>query len=173
MRSDDSQKDAAMIPSDHFVRYYNEVFKALEQRGRGHLAAYWASIGELQKRELAERFRDGGLQACCDYWARILKEENCVGRLDLTPDYFELRMERCPSLLKVLDNDATPCEHYCDHCMGWIRPVMEAAGLFAAMDVESRSEPHCVLRVFADRDKMREFERRAMLLPFPPQGSEG
>ena len=27
-----------VIPSDHFVRYYNEVFKALEQRGLDHLA---------------------------------------------------------------------------------------------------------------------------------------
>ena len=90
-----------MIPSDHFVRYYNEVFKALEQRGLDHLVRYWQGIGELQKQELAESFRKGGLQACHDYWARILKEENCVGHLTLTPDYFELRMDSCPSLSTV------------------------------------------------------------------------
>ena len=28
-----------MIPSDHFVRYYNEVFKALEDAGHEHLVA--------------------------------------------------------------------------------------------------------------------------------------
>jgi hypothetical protein len=152
-----------MIPSDHFVRYYNEVFKALEERGLDHLVRYWDALGELQKLELADRFREGGLQACYDYWARILKEENCVGRLTLTADYFEFRMDRCPSLSKVLDNDASPSPHYCDHCMGWVRPVMDAAGLFAVLDMESRTEPHCVLRVYADREKARSFEQQAKL----------
>lgn len=156
-----------MIPSDHFVRYYNEVFKALESRGPGELAKYWADIGELQKRELADSFRKGGLQACYDYWARILKEENCVGQLSLTPDYFELRMDRCPSLSKVLDNDASPCFHYCDHCMGWVRPVMEVSGLYAVLDMQSRTEPHCVFRVYADRAKGQEFERQAKLPSLP------
>ena len=149
-----------MIPSDHFVRYYNEVFKALEAQGHEHLENYWNSIGELQKRELAEQFRTGRLQACHDYWTRILKEENCQGRLSLTEDYFEFRMERCPSLSKVLDNDATACKYYCDHCMGWIRPVMDAAGLYAVMDMESRSEPHCVFRVFGDEQKAKQFEQQ-------------
>jgi len=156
-----------MIPSDHFVRYYNEVFKTLAQRGIEHLAAYWDDIGELQKKELAEKFRAGGLRACHDYWARILKEENCVGRLSLTEDYFEFRMDRCPSLSKVLDNDASASPNYCDHCMGWVRPVMQAAGLFAVLDTESRTEPHCVLRVYVDRDKADAFERQAKLPSLP------
>jgi hypothetical protein len=156
-----------VIPSDHFVRYYNEVFKALEERGLDHLVSYWQEIGELQKQELAESFRQGSLQACHDYWARILKEENCVGRLTLTEDYFEFCMERCPSLSKVLDNDATACKYYCDHCMGWVRPVMEAAGLYAVLDMESRCEAHCVLRVYTDPAKAAEFQRHAKLPSLP------
>jgi hypothetical protein len=156
-----------MIPSDHFVRYYNEVFKALESRGLEHLANYWSAIGELQKRELVDSFRQGGLKACHDYWARIVKEENCVARLTLTPDYFEFRMDRCPSLSKVLDNDAAACGHYCDHCMGWVRPVMEASGLYAVLDIESRTEPHCLLRVFTDPQKAEEFQRQAKLPSLP------
>lgn len=156
-----------MIPSDHFVRYYNEVFKSLEEKGLEHLVKYWDGVGELQKRELADTFRKGGLQACHDYWARILREENCVGQLTLTPDYFEFRMDRCPSLSKVLDNDAAACKFYCDHCMGWVRPVMEAAGLHAVQDMESRTEPHCVLRVYTDPEKAKEFERQAKLLALP------
>lgn len=152
-----------MIPSDHFVRYYNEVFKSMEELGHDHLLGYWRRLGELQKLELAELFRHGGLQACYDYWNRILKEENCVGRLSLTQDYFEFRMERCPSLSKVLDNDATPCAFYCDHCMGWVGPVMDEVGLYPVLDMESRSEPHCILRVYADRSKAIEFERSARL----------
>ena len=152
-----------MIPSDHFVRFYNEVFKALAERGHDHLEAYWRELGRLQTIELADNFRSGGLAACRDYWARIAQEENCLADLVLTEDYFEFRMRLCPSLSKALDNDATPCELYCDHCMGWVEPVMEAAGLHAAYDIESRSEPHCVLRVYKDRDQARVFEEQAQL----------
>lgn len=152
-----------MIPSDHFVRYYNEVFKSLEDLGRQHLVRYWDTLGELQKKELADSFRNGGIQACYDYWARILKEENCVGQLDLTPDYFELRMDCCPSLSKVLDNDAAACSVYCDHCMGWVGPVMQTAGLYAVIDMISRTEPKCVLRVYTDRNKAIEFKRQSRL----------
>jgi len=152
-----------MIPSDHFVRFYNEVFKALDRRGREHLVAYWRELGRLQTIELAERFRAGGLKAAADYWRRIMKEENCDATLTETEDYFEFRMHRCPSLSKVLDNDAEPFELYCDHCMGWVQPVMEASGLYAVMDMESRAEPHCVFRVYKDRAKAAAYERQAKL----------
>ncbi len=156
-----------MIPSDHFVRFYNEVFKAIETRGHAHLLAYWRELGRLQSRELTARFRAGGLQACYDYWKRILKEEDCKGRLTLTDDYFEFRMNRCPSLAKVLDNDAAPSPLYCDHCAGWVEPVMRAAGLFAVCDMESRDEPHCVLRVYRDKNLAQAYERQARLPSHP------
>jgi len=97
-----------VIPSDHFVRYYNEVFKALEERGREHLVRYWRALGDLQSAELAETFRAGGLPACRDYWARILKEENCRGEITLTEDHFELRMDLCPSLSKTMTPPPVP-----------------------------------------------------------------
>jgi hypothetical protein len=159
-----------MIPSDHFVRFYNEVFKALEARGHEHLLAYWRELGELQIRELADSFRASGLPACYDYWQRILEEEGCQGELTLTEDYFELRMDRCPSLSKVLDNEAAASELYCDHCMGWVEPVMEAAGLYAVMDMESRTEPHCVFRVFRDPALAQAYERQAQLVSHPYAG---
>ncbi len=156
-----------MIPSDHFVRFYNEVFKALERRGHACLVRYWRELGRLQSRELAERFRAGGLRACRDYWKRILKEEACQGRLTLTDDYFEFRMDRCPSLAKVLDNDAAPSRHYCEHCAGWVEPVMQKAGLYAVSDMESLTEPHCVLRVYRDPALARAYARQACLPAHP------
>ena len=142
-----------MIPSDHFVRYYNEVFKALEGLGRDHLERYWRELGKLQIEELGETFRKGGLKACYDYWSRIQREENCVAELNLTDDCFEFIMRRCPSLSKALDNDAGACDRYCDHCMAWIEPVMRYAGLHAVLDMKSRAEPHCVFRVYRDLAK--------------------
>jgi len=156
-----------MIPSDHFVRYYNEVFKALEEKGHEHLVAYWAELGRLQSQELSERFRQGGLQACYEYWSVIEREENCDAKLSLTEDYFQLSMQGCPSLAKVLDNDATPCELYCDHCMGWIEPALETAGLHAVMDMKSRSEPCCLFRIYTDKEKADAFAADAALLSRP------
>ena len=152
-----------MIPSDHFVRFYNEVFKALDARGIDALIAYWKELGRLQSVELSELFRKGGIAACAEYWNRIVHEENCKADTRLTEDYFELVMHECPSLSKVLDNDATPFRLYCDHCMGWVEPVMQAAGLHAVMDMESRSEPHCVLRVYKDKALADAYEAQAQL----------
>jgi hypothetical protein len=152
-----------MIPSDHFVRFYNEVFKALEERGREQLVAFWRELGRMQTLELADTFRAGGLAACHAYWSRIVKEENCEADLTLTGDYFEFRMRQCPSLSKAMDNDAAPHAHYCDHCMAWIQPVMEAAGLYVVYDMESRSEPHCVFRVYKDPVKAGAFGQHACL----------
>jgi len=156
-----------VIPSDHFVRYYNEVFKALEERGHEYLVRYWRALGDLQTAELAEAFRTGGLPACHEYWARILREENCRGEITLTEDYFELRMDECPSLAKVLDNDAAPSPLYCDHCMGWVEPVMAAAGLFPVQDMISRHEPRCVLRVYRDAELAARYERTVRLSSRP------
>ena len=53
------------------------------------------------------------------------------------------------------------------HCMGWIRPVMDAAGLYAVMDMESCTEPHCVFRVYVDPEKAKEYKRQAKLPSLP------
>ena len=158
-----------MIPSDHFVRYYNEVFKALEEKGPEHLIAYWRELGRLQCAELAQRFRDGGLKAAFDYWSQIKDEENCVAELELNEDYLDMRMERCPSLSKVLDNDAAACVRYCEHCMGWVEPVASAAGLYAVEDMVSTHEPRCHFRLYRDRAKAEAF-RETVQLPSDPYG---
>jgi hypothetical protein len=116
---------------------------------------------------LAAQFRAGGLKAVRAYYRRIIKEENCGATMRSTRDYVELRMTRCPSLSKVLDNDAAPFEFYCDHCMAWEEPVMKAAGLHAVLDMISRSEPRCTERIYADSRKAAAFAARAMLLSRP------
>ena len=37
-----------MIPSDHFVRFYNEVFKFLDKQGDGALEKYYLEISRHQ-----------------------------------------------------------------------------------------------------------------------------
>ena len=117
-----------MLPSDHFVRFYNEVFKFLETQGSGHLEKYWLEISRHQERHCLELFRTKGLQGMYDYWEHIRIEENCDMTLQVNDDCFYLKMNKCPSLSKVLDNDATASLRYCDHCPGWVGPMIRKSG---------------------------------------------
>ena len=113
-----------MLPSDHFVRMYNELFKMLEDRSHEDLQNYWLEVSRLQDTIVGEYIRRDGLQGMFDYWEHIRIEENCDADLTVNDEYFEFKMNVCPSLSKNLDNDAGPCELYCDHCSGWIIPIM-------------------------------------------------
>lgn len=136
-----------MIPSDHFVRFYNEVFKFLEKRGEESLKEYWLEISKHQETYCLELFKEKGLDGIVEYWARIRYEENCDLDIESFEDHVELRMNKCPSLSKVLDNDAKPFERYCDHCPGWIVPLINKAGLKIEYDIMDRKKPQCRARV--------------------------
>ena len=159
-----------MLPSDHFVRFYNELFKMLEDMGHEELKTYWMTISELQESIVGPYVERDGLKGMYDYWDRIRIEENCDAELSLTEDYFEFRMNRCPSLSKALDNDAGAFDLYCDHCAGWIYPLLEKYGFFPVTDMISRTEPRCLFRVYRDRGKAEEFAERATLpaVPYTP-----
>ncbi len=158
-----------MIPSDHFVKMYNELFKMLEDRGHEHLQKYWRHIGDSQDSLLSPYIKKDGLKGMYDYWEHIRIEENCDAELTLTDDYFEFKMNKCPSLSKVLDNDAGACPLYCDHCAGWILPVISSFGYIYVSDMISRTEPVCEMRVYkaGDKDKAEAY-RKTLKLPAEP-----
>lgn len=161
-----------MIPSDHFPRFYNEVFKFLETQGEAALKAYWLEISKNQERHTLELFQTKGLEGMREYWTHIREEENCDLDIDVNEDRLELRMNACPSLGKVLDNDAEPMSRYCDHCAGWIGPITDKTGYHLVYDVIDRTKPQCVMRIFKDREKARAAEKEAKLLmkwPTNPQ----
>lgn len=132
-----------MIPSDHFVRFYNEVFKYLETLPPEEMQAYYKSISEHQEQHTLQLFREKGLKGMYEYWDHIRFEENCELEMELREDCLIKRMKKCPSLTKVLDNDATPCKSYCFHCPGWVLPVLDKAGYVAHYDLISRDKPCC------------------------------
>ena len=130
-----------MIPSDHFVRFYNEVFKFLDEKGG--LRAYYDEISRHQELHCLDLFRRKGLQGVYEYYKKIRKEENCDLTMQFLPDRTVSYMKRCPSLSKVLDNDASPCLKYCDHCPGWSIPLSTQCGLYYVQNMISRTEPQC------------------------------
>jgi hypothetical protein len=156
-----------MLPSDHFVRMYNELFKMLERAGPGRLEEYWREISGLQETIVGPYIDRAGLSGMREYWDRIRIEENCDADLALSEDYFEFRMNACPSLGKVHDNDAEPSPRYCDHCAGWVEPLMARRGYFTVYDIISREEPRCVMRIYRSREGAVAYARQAKLLAAP------
>ena len=127
-----------MIPSDHFTRFYNEVFKFLEAQGQEHRDAYFLEISKNQEVHILDLIRTQGFAGMYKYWSVIRDEENCELDLGYDDEKFELRMHLCPSLTKVKDNDDALWTHYCDHCAGWIGPIMDKTGYHLVYDVIDR-----------------------------------
>ena len=143
-----------MIPSDHFVRFYNEVFKFLDARNA--LEPYYREISRHQELHCLELFRKEGLKGLMKYYERIRIEENCGLELELLPDRMILRMTSCPSLAKVLDSDAEPCPKYCDHCGGWGVPLYTKCGIYYVGNMISRAEPRCEIVYTESREVAQE-----------------
>lgn len=137
-----------MIPSDHFVKFYNEVFKFLDKQGDEDLEKYWLEISRHQEKHCLELFKTKGLQGMKEYWERIKIEENCDMSIDLFDDHIVFKMNKCPSLSKVMDNDAGAMERYCDHCPGWIVPLLEKAGFRCEYNIKDRKVPQCEMRAY-------------------------
>ena len=155
-----------MIPSDHFVRFYNEVFKFLDERSG--LPAYYEEISRHQELHCLELFRSKGLRGVYEHYQKIYKEENCQGETILNDHEMIIRMDRCPSLSKVINNDAGPCSKYCLHCPGWTAPLYRKAGLYQVYDLMGLDNPQCCEWIYDDR-KLASARYRELLKSRPAE----
>ncbi len=156
-----------MLPSDHFVRFYNEVFKFLDERNA--LEDYYRAISRHQELHCLELFRREGLKGMYDYWEHIRIEENCDLELTLNPDSFIAYMRRCPSLSKVVDNDAGPCLKYCFHCAGWILPLMTKCGYFCVFDLIDPTRPECSYSIFPTAEAAKAHREKLIAAGHKPE----
>ena len=153
-----------MIPSDHFVRFYNEVFKFLDEQGG--LPAYYEEISRHQQLHCLKLFREKGLRGVYEYYQKIYKEENCLGQVILNEHELILRMDRCPSLSKALDNDAGACRKYCLHCPGWTAPLYRKAGLYQIFHLMELDNPQCCEWIYDDKKyAMAKYRELASKVP--------
>lgn len=149
-----------MIPSDHFVRFYNEVFKFLD--ARNGLQQYYAEISHHQEFHCLENFQKNGIQGIYDYYLKIRKEENCEMEIKLINHGIILRMTKCPSLSKAINNDAGVCPKYCMHCLGWTAPLYQKANLYQIYDLMGMDDPRCCEYIFDDQKIASDYYRNLM-----------
>ena len=150
-----------MIPSDHFVRFYNEVFKYIDAKGPEELRKYYDRVSKNQELHCLKYFMEEKLQGMYKYWEHIRIEENCDMAHEVTEDCYHFEFFSCPSLSKAVDNDAEPCLKYCNHCPGWILPLLTKAGVYAVYNLIDRRKPCCEMFVYLEKEKA---ERKAALL---------
>ena len=132
-----------MIPSDHFVRFYNEVFKFLDERNG--LKDFYLEISRHQEAHCLGLYRKLGIRGLYEYYRKIRKEENCDMDIELLDEGHGLMLhfKFCQSLAKAIDNDAGVCPKYCLHCPGWTGPLDRKAGLYYVKDLGDLQKPEC------------------------------
>lgn len=144
-----------MFPSDHFVMFYNEIFKFLAKQGPKALDRFYERVAARQGNFTLDLYRRQGLAGVHEYYCRIRREENCDLDLELSDGCLRLLMNKCPSLSKAKESDAGASPVYCDHCPGWCMRVLTRAGIWEVYDLISRDEPTCDEWMFTDRDRCR------------------
>ena len=121
-----------MIGCYDFCGHYEWTFDWLEREG-GHalLRDYWdEAISRDSQRHAGEQIRLAGFDGMARYWGHTLTEESPDLGFTITaaPGVFRIDMHACPSKGFLLENGLENYRDYCDHCMGWVGPMMREAG---------------------------------------------
>jgi len=121
-----------MLGCYDFCGHYDWTFDWLEKEGGKELLhRYWeeAIHGDSQDHATREILAHGieGMEA---YWGHTLEEEAPTGGFvsGVREGRYTIEMTDCPSRGFLLRNGIEFSKDYCDHCIGWIGPLMKKAG---------------------------------------------
>jgi hypothetical protein len=132
-----------MLGCHDFCGHYEWTFHYLRRRwGQEAVRRYWAeAIGGESQRHYTEAGQRAGLRGLYNTWTRTGQDEACdwTFTLDEQQNFLRWDMRACPSKGFLLAHDLNADEDYCDHCMGWTKPLVEALG----MEVVAHEHNHC------------------------------
>jgi hypothetical protein len=117
-----------MIGCYDFCGHYEWTFAWLEEQG-GHdlVRDYWTdAIAQDSQRHARALISGQGIEGMKQYWTHTLAEE-AAGYVNTVTDH--------------IHNGLVQYRDYCDHCMGWIGPVMKEAGF--VVDHEHNHQGQC------------------------------
>lgn len=144
-----------MIGCSEFCGCYDWTFEWLRRNfGEEAVARYWVeAISEDSQRHAAELIVPGGVAGMVEYWGHTLAEENAgyVTWADEGRQIMRIEMQACPSLGYNMQHGYRYYRDYCEHCMGWIAPIMERAGFVIHHDHNHRGQCWWEMRRRGDR----------------------
>jgi hypothetical protein len=119
-----------MIGVYDFCGHYEWTFEWLREQG-GHdlLRAYWdEAIYQDSQQHATALITEKGFEGMKEYWGHTLAEEGGQWTTTAREDVFRIDMHDCPSKGFLIRNGLQQNSDYCDHCIGWIGPLMRDAG---------------------------------------------
>lgn len=120
-----------MLGCYDFCAHYDWTFDWIEREG-GYpdLVEYWdAAIRGDSQQHASQLIGAKGIEGMSEYWGQTLSEEAPNGGFQarIEDGRFLVEMTDCPSRGFLLRNKVEFSKDYCDHCLGWIGPMMRDA----------------------------------------------
>ena len=119
-----------MLGVNDFIGYYDWTFEFLRRNfGQAAVEHYWSqAIAKGAVSSFYDRIKDNGIMAMVEHWAYSAIGEQCSFHICFSSDYFRYDMHDCPSLGFVARSGRSFYGDYCEHCMGWIKTVLDHGG---------------------------------------------
>jgi hypothetical protein len=121
-----------MLGCQDFCGYYDWSFHHVRRRfGQAAVELLWReAIGGDSQKHYSDPAAETGLGALYKAWVNTGEDEQCDWTFTLDEEKNVLRwdMRECPSKGFLVKNDLQADEDYCNHCMGWIIPMLEGIG---------------------------------------------
>ncbi len=132
-----------MLGCQDFCGYYDWTFHYLRRRfGQQAVDSLWSqAIAVDSQQHYTRAGQEKGLRGLYESWEQTGVDEQCDWAVTLDEEHNLMRidMRQCPSKGFLIDHDLHAHEDYCDHCMGWIAPALDIAG----MEITSHEHNHC------------------------------
>jgi hypothetical protein len=141
-----------MIGCYDFCGHYEWTFEWLRQAGGEELVReYWdVAIHRDSQRHASELIVGQGIEGMKKYWAHTLAEEAAGYFCTSTDALYRIDMHECPSKGFLISNGLAQYHDYCDHCLGWIGPLMREAGFVIDHEHNHRGQCWWEMRRAAD-----------------------
>ena len=110
-----------------FCGHYEWTFEWLrEQGGEPLVRQFWdEAIHQDSQTHATELILEKGIEGMKEYWGRTFQAEGAGYHTTTTVNTFRIDMHECPSKGFLIRNDLEQYHDYCDHCMGWIGPLLK------------------------------------------------
>ena len=141
-----------MIGVYDFCGHYDWTFEWLRQQGgESLLRKYWdEAIRQDAQRHAAEPISQHGFAGMATYWSHTLQHEGAGYHTSANPHAFRIDMHECPSKGFLIRNGLSAYHDYCDHCVGWIGPLLKEAGFAVAHEHNHRGQCWWEVRRLSD-----------------------
>ena len=143
-----------MLGVQDFIGYYDWTFEYLRRKhGEEAVRKYWLEAIALDSQQHARRLIvEKGSDGMQEYWAHTLEMEEAGYTFDRSADYFRIDMFDCPSKGHLIRRGLQAYHDYCEHCIGWIKPIMEEAGFL--VDHEHNHAGQCYWEMHRAGDEL-------------------